>query len=102
MSTDANFNNAFRAETTALYAVGVAVIVTRLVSRIRKLGVSRLSPDDWFMTQNLLWYTLLYVSSTKVIFGGGSNFMTDEDIANLTPETTATRIAGSKWVLVNE
>lgn len=28
--------------------------------------------------------------------------MTEEDITNLTPETTATRIAGSKWVLVSE
>ncbi|KAL8919463.1 MAG: hypothetical protein Q9208_006748 [Pyrenodesmia sp. 3 TL-2023] len=102
MSTDASFNNAFRAETTALYAVGLAFILTRIASRIRKLGLSRLSYDDWFMAQNLLWYTLLYVSSTKVIFGGGSNFMSEEDIANLTPETTATRIAGSKWVLVNE
>ncbi|KAI4174843.1 MAG: hypothetical protein LQ346_008174 [Caloplaca aetnensis] len=102
MSTDATFNNAFRTETTALYAVGLAFILTRLASRVRKLGVLRLTPDDWFMAQNLLWYTLLYISLNKVIFGGGSNFMTEEDITNLTPETTATRIAGSKWVLVSE
>ena len=62
----------------------------------------RLQPDDWFMMQNILWYTLLYVSLNQVIFGGGSNFMTDEDIAALTPETTAMRISGSKWVLVSE
>ncbi|KAL8722263.1 MAG: hypothetical protein Q9181_007527 [Wetmoreana brouardii] len=102
MSTDANFNTEFRAETTALYAVGLTFILLRLGSRIRKLGLSRLQPDDWFMAQNLLWYTLLYVSANKVIFGGGSNFMTQEDIDNLTPESRATRIAGSKWVLVSE
>ncbi|KAL8853744.1 MAG: hypothetical protein Q9221_001387 [Calogaya cf. arnoldii] len=62
----------------------------------------RLQPDDWSMGQNILWYTLLYVSLSKVIFGGGSNFMTDEEIATLTPETKAMRIAGSKWVLVSE
>ncbi|KAL8706247.1 MAG: hypothetical protein Q9201_000684 [Fulgogasparrea decipioides] len=90
MSTDAKFNTEFRAETTALG------------SRIRKLGLSRLQPDDWFMSQNILWYTLLYVSANKVIFGGGSNFMTQEDIDNLTPESRAMRIAGSKWVLVSE
>ena len=54
------------------------------------------------MTQAVFWYTLLYVSSNKIIFGGGSNFMSEEDIANLTPETQQMRVAGSKWVLVNE
>ncbi|KAI4266188.1 MAG: hypothetical protein L6R38_008895 [Xanthoria sp. 2 TBL-2021] len=102
MSTDASFNSAFRAETTSLYAVGLVFILVRLGARLKKFGFMGLQPDDWFMTQNILWYTLLYVSLNKVIFGGGSNFMTEEDIAALTPETTAMRIAGSKWVLVSE
>lgn len=54
------------------------------------------------MAQNILWYTLLYVSLHQVIFGGGSNFMTQEEIDALTPETIAMRIRGSKWVLVSE
>lgn len=54
------------------------------------------------MAQNIVWYTLLYVSLDKVIFGGGSNFMTDKETAELTPETRETRIAGSKWVMVSE
>ncbi|KAL8919205.1 MAG: hypothetical protein Q9172_005078 [Xanthocarpia lactea] len=102
MSTDAKFNNAFRAETTSLYAVGLTFILVRLGARLRKFGFMRLQPDDWFMMQNILWYTLLYVSLNQVIFGGGSNFMTDQDIAALTPETTAMRVSGSKWVLVSE
>ncbi|KAL8722867.1 MAG: hypothetical protein Q9225_000700 [Loekoesia sp. 1 TL-2023] len=102
MSTDASFNNEFRTETTALYAVGLTFIALRLGSRIRKLGITGLSPDDWVMAQNILWYTLLYVSLHKIIFGGGSNFMTEEEIAALTPEGRETRIAGSKWVLVSE
>ena len=54
------------------------------------------------MFQGILWYTLLYVSANQIIFGGGSNYMTEEDIANLTPETRRARIAGSKWVLLDE
>ena len=54
------------------------------------------------MTQAVLWYTLLYVSSNKIIHGGGSNFMSQEDIDNLTPTTQKERVAGSKWVLVSE
>jgi hypothetical protein len=33
---------------------------------------------------------------------GGSNLLTDEEIALLTPETTADRVEGSKWVFVSE
>ncbi|KAI4176935.1 MAG: hypothetical protein LQ343_000792 [Gyalolechia ehrenbergii] len=102
MSTNSHFNNEFRTETTALYAVGLTFILLRLGSRTQKLGLRRLSSDDWFMAQNIVWYTLLYVSLDKVIFGGGSNFMTDKETAELTPETRETRIAGSKWVMVSE
>ncbi|KAL8860788.1 MAG: hypothetical protein Q9178_002818 [Gyalolechia marmorata] len=52
--------------------------------------------------QTILWYTLLYVSVNQVIFGGGSNFMTDQDIAALTPETTAMRVSGNQcWSYYN-
>ena len=54
------------------------------------------------MIQGTFWYTLLCVSLNRVASGGGSNLMTDDDIAALTPEITADRIAGSKWVLVSE
>ncbi|KAL8798376.1 MAG: hypothetical protein Q9182_006717 [Xanthomendoza sp. 2 TL-2023] len=102
MSTDANFNTEFRVETTSLYAVGLVFIIVRLGARLKKFGLTRLQPDDWFMAQNILWYTLLYVSLNEVIFGGGSNFMTQEEIDTLTPESTAMRVRGSKWVLVSE
>lgn len=48
------------------------------------------------------WYTLLCVSLNKIVGGGGSNFMSDADIAALTPETTLARIEGAKWVFVSE
>jgi hypothetical protein len=50
----------------------------------------------------LLWYTVLCVSLNEVASGGGSNLMTEEDIASLTPETKEERIRGSKWVFVSE
>lgn len=34
--------------------------------------------------------------------GAGSNLMTDEEVAALTPEITAERMKGSKWVFVTE
>lgn len=34
--------------------------------------------------------------------GAGSNLMTDEDIAALTPAIAAQRVEGSKWVFVSE
>ncbi|KAL8814589.1 MAG: hypothetical protein Q9223_006197 [Gallowayella weberi] len=102
MSTDASFNTEFRVETTALYAVGLVFVIVRLGARLKKFGFTRLQPDDWFMAQNMVWYTLLYVSVNEIIFGGGSNFMTQEDIDTLTPESMAMRVRGSKWVLVSE
>ena len=48
------------------------------------------------------WYTLLVVSINQIIFGGGSNYMTPDEIAALTPESREARIVGSKWVLLSE
>ncbi|KAL9099085.1 MAG: hypothetical protein Q9163_005364 [Psora crenata] len=92
----------FRTETWTLYALGMFVISLRLAARVRKRGVTQLQLDDWLTINCILWYTLLIVSLNKVFFGGGSNFMTAEEQAALTPETTAQRVVGSKWVLVSE
>lgn len=54
------------------------------------------------MINATLWYTLLVVSVNKIIFGGGSNFMTPEEEAALTPDTIRERRIGSKWVFVSE
>ncbi|KAL8685433.1 MAG: hypothetical protein Q9224_005819 [Gallowayella concinna] len=103
MSSDASFNAKFRAETTSLYLVGLAFITGDYRSaRLKTFGITKLQPDDWFMAQNLFWYTLLYVSLHKIIFEGGSNFMTQKEIDTLTPASTAMRVRGSKWVLVSE
>ena len=71
-------------------------------ARVCKLGLRKLQPDDWLALVSVVWYTLLIVSLNQVFFSGGSNFMTAEEEAALTPYTTAQRVAGSKWVLVLE
>ena len=71
-------------------------------ARIRKLGIAKIQADDYLMVNAAIWYTLLAVSINKIIFGGGSNFMTREEEAALTAETIRARVAGSKWVFVSE
>ena len=71
-------------------------------ARIRRLGITGLKLDDYVMANGIVWYTLLCVAFNQIASGGGSNLMSEEEIEALTPETTAARIAGSKWVFVSE
>lgn len=71
-------------------------------ARIKKLGIARMQADDYLMINAIIWYTLLVISVNKTIFGGGSNFMTPEEEAALTPEMTRERVVGSRWVFVSE
>lgn len=71
-------------------------------ARIRKLGIAKIQADDYLMINATIWYTVLVFSINEVIFSGGSNFMTSEEEAALTPETIRERITGSKWVFVSE
>ncbi|GFF59185.1 hypothetical protein IFM51744_09827 [Aspergillus udagawae] len=96
------FAKSFATETWVLYGVGILGTVLRFVARIRRLGVRNLQVDDYLMLFAVLWYTLLCVALNEVASGGGSNLMTDEDKANLTPVTYAERVRGSKWVFVSE
>ncbi len=54
------------------------------------------------MISGLVWYTLLCVSLNQIVHGGGSNLMSAEDIAALTPAIKAERVRGSKWVFFSE
>ena len=71
-------------------------------ARIKKLGVSRLQVDDYLMLNAAVWYTVLVTAANQIISGGGSNFMTPEEQAALTPAIIKDRESGSKWVLVSE
>ncbi|EEA26302.1 hypothetical protein TMatcc_005432 [Talaromyces marneffei ATCC 18224] len=96
------FSEGFQNETWALYAVGVFGTALRFVARIRRLGLRNIQVDDYLMVLGVIWYTILCVALNQVASGGGSNLMTDEDIANLTPSIYAERVRGSKWVFVSE
>lgn len=78
------------------------LISVRLAARARRLGIKHLQANDWVMLTVIPWYTLLVVSCNQIIFGGGSNYMTPDEIAALTPEIREARISGSKWVLLSE
>lgn len=72
------------------------------IARIRRFGIRNLQLDDYVMANGVIWYTVLCVAFNQIAVGGGSNLMTQDDIDALTPEITASRIAGSKWVFVSE
>ncbi|OAQ67598.1 hypothetical protein VFPPC_13550 [Pochonia chlamydosporia 170] len=99
---DDSFARDFARESWSLYGVGVATIVLRYISRIRRFGIRKLRWDDYIMLNGLIWYTLLCVSLNKIASGGGSNLISDEELAALTPETKEERVIGSKWVFVSE
>ncbi|KAF7180649.1 hypothetical protein CNMCM7691_009940 [Aspergillus felis] len=99
------FAKSFATETWVLYGVGILGTVLRFVARIRRLGVRNLQVDDYLMLFAVLWYTLLCVALNEVASGGGSNLMTDEEIANIANMSAAAyadRVRGSKWVFVSE
>lgn len=96
------FGRSFARETWPLYAVGMLGVVLRFTARIKRLGIRNLQADDYVMVFAVVWYTILCVALNEVASGGGSNLMTEEDIKNLTPESHAERVRGSKWVFVSE
>ncbi|KAH8593974.1 hypothetical protein B0O99DRAFT_688006 [Bisporella sp. PMI_857] len=100
MSLPPTFVKDFQRESWSLYGSGVAVICFRMAAQIWRQGYLRI--DDYLMIFAGGWYTLLCVALNKFVGGGGSNFMSDADIAALTPETTKERIEGAKWVFVSE
>lgn len=77
-------------------------MIVRSASQAQRLGLKKLRTDDWVVISAIPWYTLLVVSLNKIIFGGGSNYMTPEEIATLTPESKHNREVGSKWVFLSE
>lgn len=48
------------------------------------------------------WYTVLCIALNQTVGGAGGNFMTDAEIAALTPEIAAARSVGAKWAFVGE
>ncbi|KIX05163.1 uncharacterized protein Z518_06035 [Rhinocladiella mackenziei CBS 650.93] len=95
-------NPGFVPESWSLYGVGALFILLRLIGKLRRVGIKRLELDDAFIFFGLLWYTILCVSFNQIATGVGSNLMTPEEEAALTPTLKASRVTGSKWVFVSE
>ncbi|KEF61489.1 uncharacterized protein A1O9_03056 [Exophiala aquamarina CBS 119918] len=95
-------NPGFVPESWSLYGVGALFIVLRLYSKVRRVGIRNLQLDDGFIAFGLFAYTMLCVSFNEMATGAGSNLMTPEEEAALTPAITAQRVNGSKWVFVSE
>ncbi|EXJ70787.1 uncharacterized protein A1O5_05777 [Cladophialophora psammophila CBS 110553] len=100
MST--NPNPGFKPESWSLYSVGAFLVVLRLVGRIKRVGIRHLEIDDALITFGFVAYTILVVAFNEMLDGPGSNLMTPEEEAALTPEIKEGRIRGSKWVFVSE
>lgn len=97
-----NPNPEFPLESWCLYGVGAACVLLRLIARARRASVKNLQLDDCFVVFGLVAYTLLCIAFNEMLKGAGSNLMTPEDIATLTPEISTERVKGSKWVFVSE
>ncbi|KAJ5901551.1 hypothetical protein N7495_002079 [Penicillium taxi] len=99
------FSREFTRETWSLYAVGVFGCVLRFTARIRRLGWQHLQVDDYLMMFSVVWYTILCVALNEVASGGGSNLLTDDQLANISSMSAKERndrVKGSKWVFVSE
>ncbi|KIV91063.1 hypothetical protein PV10_05648 [Exophiala mesophila] len=95
-------NPGFVPESWSLYGVGAFFGLLRLYAKLRRVGWRKLQLDDGFIAFGLVSYTMLCVSFNQMATGAGSNLMTPEEEAQLTPEIIADRIRGSKWVFVSE
>lgn len=58
--------------------------------------------DDGLIAFGFVAYTILVVSFIEMLSGPGSNLMTQDEVAALTPSIEAGRVRGSKWVFVSE
>ncbi|KAK5995720.1 hypothetical protein PT974_04137 [Cladobotryum mycophilum] len=89
-------------ESWILYALGVFLVACRLISRRIKLGKwKHLQADDYLMLFALANFTGVVVSINEVA-RNGSNYMSPEQVAQLTPETTRMAIYGSIMTFVLE
>ncbi|CAG9951492.1 unnamed protein product [Clonostachys rosea f. rosea IK726] len=89
-------------ESWILYALGVALVICRMVSRRMKLGKWRnLMIDDYLMLFALGNCTVVVVSINEVA-KKGSNYLSPKDAVVLTPDGIQKAVYGSKMTFVLE
>ncbi|KAL2065214.1 hypothetical protein VTL71DRAFT_2883 [Oculimacula yallundae] len=90
------------AESWIWYAFACVIIITRYTSRYLQLGsIKAFQAEDYVMVLVFVFYTVL-TSTMNIVAHLDTNLMLPEDIPMLTPESIASRIRGSKYVLVVE
>ena len=79
-----------------------SLTLTGRIGKIKRVGIRHLEIDDALIAFGFIWYTILCVAFNELLKGPGSNLMTPEEAASLTPTIKEGRIKGSKWVFVTE
>ncbi|KAG6061955.1 hypothetical protein E4U17_006078 [Claviceps sp. LM77 group G4] len=97
-----DFNTSLLIESWALYVAGVLIVAARFISRRIKLGKwKHLMLDDYLMLFALVNFTGVVISINEVA-KNGSNYMSPEAAAALTPEGVHNAIYGSVMTFVLE
>ncbi|APA07083.1 hypothetical protein sscle_02g018530 [Sclerotinia sclerotiorum 1980 UF-70] len=89
-------------ESAIWYSFVIIIVVLRYISRWVQLGsIKNYQLQDYLMFAVFLFYTTLVVS-TNIVYDFDTNLILPSDIPKLTPDSIASRIKGSKLVLVVE
>ncbi|TGO60959.1 hypothetical protein BCON_0031g00370 [Botryotinia convoluta] len=89
-------------ESATWYPFVVLILILRYISRWLQLGsVKNYQLQDYFMLVVFLFYTTLMIS-INIVVNLDTNLISPADIPQLTPESIASRVKGSKLVLVVE
>ncbi|KAF7959061.1 hypothetical protein EAE96_002578 [Botrytis aclada] len=90
------------AESATWFPLVVLILILRYISRWLQLGsVKNYQLQDYVMLVVFLFYTTLMVS-INIVFNLDTNLISPADIPHLTPASIASRVKGSKLVLVVE
>ncbi|KAF7877609.1 hypothetical protein EAF04_001281 [Stromatinia cepivora] len=89
-------------ESAIWYPFVIIIVILRYISRWVQLGsIKNYQVQDYLMFVVFLFYTTLVVF-TNIVYDFDTNLILPSDIPKLTPESIASRIKGSKLVLVVE
>ncbi|KAG0131082.1 hypothetical protein HOY82DRAFT_670202 [Tuber indicum] len=83
-----------------LYALGVSVILARLVTRYKMVGVEGSKPDDWLMILVMIIYGIESTMSHLVSLYGGNSNLSPAQRAEMSEEEVQRRVFGSKMFMV--
>ncbi|CZT11085.1 related to integral membrane protein PTH11 [Rhynchosporium graminicola] len=90
------------AESWTWYALACLIVITRYVSRYYQLGsIKAAQADDYIMAFVFCFYTVV-ITGINILAHLDTNLMLPEEIPLLTPESIASRIRGSKLVVLVE